>query len=387
MKLTTLLACGAALAGSAAAQGGYIYTIDKSVISSSTASIDAETASAILARRRGLTGGRTLGTSDDSILEALKNYGGWQQPLFGATDEEAPGKLFIRIPGFDGQIMDLTAAMPDLWVEGPTTDLKSDFKAQPQREDGICEYAVPISNSNKDIEVVFSYPAEGDLGCLDPSEVPHLPITLAVQSVLPTSPSSIPSTIMPLKRILTHLLATQGVESTILLLPSSLSLSKPKSHEAAHELRRRTQPEETPLALSPDIKSHSTLLASNNTSNTTQPLPRNIPACFTSLASCSNTTNSCSGHGDCFEARPKCFRCKCGTTVVREDSEGRKKTVQWGGGACEKKDVSVPFVLFASFAVVIAALIAGVIGMMASMGAQKLPSVLSAGVAGPTARK
>ena len=56
--------------------------------------------------------------------------------------------------------MDLSNAMPDLWVEAPTTDLKSDFKANPKRQDGICEYSLPTGVQNKDIEVVFSYPAE-----------------------------------------------------------------------------------------------------------------------------------------------------------------------------------------------------------------------------------
>lgn len=160
MKSISLLATCAALAGSAAAQTAFIYTLDKTVISSSTAFIDSDTASSILARRRGLTAERTLGTSDETTLETLKNYGGWQQPLFGEMGEEAPGKLFIRISGFDGSVMDLSAAMPDLAVEGPTTDLKSDFRAKPERDDGICEYAVPTGSSNKDIEVIFSYPAE-----------------------------------------------------------------------------------------------------------------------------------------------------------------------------------------------------------------------------------
>lgn len=226
-----------------------------------------------------------------------------------------------------------------------------------------------------------------DIGCLDTSEIPALPITLAVKSVLPTTAESIPSTIMSLKRILAHLLATQGVESTIVLLPSTLSAPPVKGHEAAHELRRRADPEETPLTLTPESHDDPVApLASNGTSNTTHPLPRVIPQCFASMGSCQNTTNHCSGHGDCYEARTNCFKCKCGTTVVRETEDG-KKTVQWGGGACEKKDVSVPFILFASFGIVMAALIAGVIGMMMSMGSEKLPSVLSAGVAGPTARK
>jgi hypothetical protein len=59
------------------------------------------------------------------------------------------------------EVMDLASAMPDLWIEEPTSDLKTDFAADPERSDGICEYTVPTGNKNKDIEVVFSYPVEG----------------------------------------------------------------------------------------------------------------------------------------------------------------------------------------------------------------------------------
>lgn len=72
---------------------------------------------------------------------------------------------------------------------------------------------------------------------------------------------------------------------------------------------------------------------------------------------------------------------------MRVNDDGSKKTVQWGGGACEKKDISVPFVLFASFGTVMLALVAGAVGMLYSMGSQELPSVLGAGVVGPSARK
>jgi hypothetical protein len=229
------------------------------------------------------------------------------------------------------------------------------------------------------------------MGCLDTSEIPSLPVVLALQSVLPATSSSIPTTINPLKRILSHLLATQDVESTIVLLPSKLTTLAPKDtpgHEAAYELRRRATPEETPLALhNAPNNAPASLLASNSTTNTTHPLPRNIPQCFTSASSCRNTTNHCSGHGDCYEARINCFKCKCVPTVLFDSKEEGRKTVEWGGGACEKKDVSVPFILFASFGVLMAALIAGGIGMLMSMGSQELPKVLSAGVAGPTARK
>jgi hypothetical protein len=61
--------------------------------------------------------------------------------------------------------------------------------------------------------------------------------------------------------------------------------------------------------------------------------------------------------------------------------------VQWGGTACEKKDVSVEFWLFASFGVAMTGLVAGAIGLLYIMGAEELPSVIGAGVAGPRATK
>lgn len=222
------------------------------------------------------------------------------------------------------------------------------------------------------------------MGCLEASEIPQLPLVLALQSVIPASADALSTTILPLKRILTHLLATQGVESTILLLPSKLLPQSTSTHSHAHARRQ----EETPLSLNPQSKDQPVhILASNKTSNATNPLPRVIPACFESLDSCNNVTNFCSGHGDCYEARNKCFRCKCGSTVVRTNDDGTTKSVHWGGMACEKKDVSVPFILFAGFGVIFTALVVGAIGMLYGMGSENLPSVLSAGVAGPTARK
>jgi hypothetical protein len=223
-----------------------------------------------------------------------------------------------------------------------------------------------------------------DLGCLAASEIPSLPIAMAIQSVIPSTADSIPTTISPLKRILSHLLATQGVESTILLLPSTLAQSTPKPAHA--HIRRQ---EETPFTLRPEgHDTPSVALASNKTTNATHPLADNLPECFESAAKCTNDTNACSGHGSCRKVREKCYRCACTPTIVSQEKDGsRKKTIAWGGAACEKKDVSVPFVLFASFGVAMAALVAGGIAMLFNMGSETLPSVLSAGVSGPTARK
>ena len=163
--LTAALSC-AGLLQYAAAQGAYLYTVDRKVMSSSTAMIDSEMASAIIARRRALTEERYLEITNEMLLQDIDAYGGHQAPLFAdGKKTEAPGKLFIRITGVDLKINDLDAAMPDLWVQEPTKDLLTDFKAAPSRQqkDNVCEYIVPPSLNTPNaqgVEVVFSYPLE-----------------------------------------------------------------------------------------------------------------------------------------------------------------------------------------------------------------------------------
>lgn len=173
-------------------------------------------------------------------------------------------------------------------------------------------------------------------------------------------------------------------ESTILLLPTP-------SKSGASRLQARESPEEAPLsAPSRQSVAKSSLVSSPlRTLNNSAPyIPPGtfLPFCFASNDSCVNRTNNCSGHGSCYAKHVGCYSCKCGTTIAYYNKDGSFKTVQWGGAACQKKDVSVPFFLFASFGVAMAALVAGSIGMLYSMGAQELPSVIGAGVAGPKAK-
>ncbi|RVX67023.1 hypothetical protein B0A52_09237 [Exophiala mesophila] len=397
MRSLTSILSAAALLHHVSANSAYLFTIDRSVVSSSTAMIDSDLASAIIARRRSLTADRHLGLSSESALEDLNNYGGYQLPLFGAQPAtEAPGKLFIRIHGVDMSIAEFDSYMPDLWIEDAATDLLTDFKAVDNRleKDGMCEYSVPPSLNapgSKDVEVIFSYPLDGEPSCLHASEIPTIPVILSLQHYLPTSPSDVKSQITGLVRILKHLSATQNVESTVLLLPTTLAKSKPHAHHN-HHARSVQLEEEEPLDL-PLIPFDSSVKAatdglisqSNATSNFT--LPLTLPACFTSQASCENTTNFCSGHGNCYEAHNACFKCRCGSTLARTNPDGTNKTTQWGGAACQKKDISVPFLMFAAFGVFFAAVIAGGIGLLYNMGSEPLPSVIGAGVAGPKAGK
>lgn len=63
-----------------------------------------------------------------------------------------------------------------------------------------------------------------------------------------------------------------------------------------------------------------------------------ISTCFTSADVCANSTNSCSGRGECMQASKAgktCFICACSQT-----SSQKGKTQTWVGDACERKDIS-----------------------------------------------
>ncbi|KAI2697715.1 hypothetical protein CBS147332_8698 [Penicillium roqueforti] len=114
------------------------------------------------------------------------------------------------------------------------------------------------------------------------------------------------------------------------------------------------------------------------------------PVCHASNSSCAESTNDCSGHGSCYlkygsgveGTTGNCYACQCRQSVV-QNSDGTTKTVQWGGSACQKRDISSPFFLVAGVSLLAIVLVGSAIGMLFSMGSQELPSVISAGVGGP----
>lgn len=76
-----------------------------------------------------------------------------------------------------------------------------------------------------------------------------------------------------------------------------------------------------------------------------RPLPQqpisSISTCFTTQDVCEQTTNTCSGRGQCVEATKSgrtCFVCSCSNTRTGEGAQ--TKTDVWVGESCERKDIS-----------------------------------------------
>ena len=198
--------------------------------------------------------------------------------------------------------------------------------------------------------------------------------------------------------------ADQGFPITVVLMPASSSKSKreaspygtyelPSVRQASREPTEAllsSSAQTTPNVVS-DLEDFPTILQS---SNKITPVRGILPACFIYLDLCQTTTNNCSGHGSCVKLHngskdlgtSDCYSCSCSPTIVDITEEGKEKkfkVTEWGGPACQKRDISVPFFLFAFSGIVLAGLVAAIIGLMYTMGNEELPSVIGAGVSGP----
>jgi len=103
-----------------------------------------------------------------------------------------------------------------------------------------------------------------------------------------------------------------------------------------------------------------------------------LSTCFYTAEMCEDETEGCSGRGECVSASKAgrtCFVCAC---EVTESDQGRKES--WAGEACERKDISGPFVLITGTVIGFILLIGGSVSLLYTVGGQELPSVLMGGV-------
>ncbi|KAI1170019.1 hypothetical protein F4777DRAFT_570896 [Nemania sp. FL0916] len=185
--------------------------------------------------------------------------------------------------------------------------------------------------------------------------------------------------------------ANQGLmETTIVFLDGfSSSSSSDELRRRQLQIQKNKVTSETATPQDTTFVSSTHKSSSSNNGNkvhdafASRPVP--VPSCFASQSACENGTSACSGHGVCIDKWSKaatdkaCFFCHCATTFEK-DARGRNQTFHWGGATCQKRDISTPFWLFAGVTIALVGTIAFSIGLLFSVGEEKLPGVIGAGV-------
>jgi hypothetical protein len=170
------------------------------------------------------------------------------------------------------------------------------------------------------------------------------------------------------------------MQTTLLLLPAVNEKSGSKKGSGQQEELRRRQAERVLNSFHKAAHAEPTTPAPNNLLRAPS---KAIPACFDSLDSCVSGTGNCSHQGQCLNkygsadaGGSACFACHCLSTRTGEDGA----LTHWAGPTCAKKDISVPFWLFAGFTLLMLGTLSLAVTMLYNVGDEKLPGVIGAGV-------
>ncbi|MCJ1402625.1 hypothetical protein MMC11_005845 [Xylographa trunciseda] len=419
-----------------ATSGASVYTFGHGLAPSIADDVTPSTARLLLAHRLGLSQFHSLENADDLTLSALNRFSGPQISLFGSSEEEEKvHKLLVIVEGVEDPER-LFTQPPTFTISNPPTSganrqLLNDFLTQDNHRRGatgswcIHSPGVPSIDSQ---DLFHSCNIEDSAGKYDLKKE----LDLMKASAWRTQGASVDDrTSIFYVSLLERIIAQEGLssdryqqytnrlrdllngfvhqesiqESTIVLMPPTSKQAK-RSAETygsykvpASTLYIREHPEEEPLSVyhpytSPPAVQDSVPKYVYTTNSTSRPKVT-MPICHSTEALCVTTTQSCSGHGKCYkknrdgtgeETANDCWACGCTASVIKHE-DGGIKTTNWGGPACQKKDVSVPFFLLAGFTIFILATLSWGIGLLYSIGEEDLPSVIGAGVTGPRAQK
>ncbi|GAD98513.1 conserved hypothetical protein [Paecilomyces variotii No. 5] len=420
-QTANLFALSLVAALGAQAYDASVYTFDRQPrASASHGTTLPQDAAKLIIERRMMLQGSLLGSADDEVVGYVDQFGGQQQSLFGLSQEQnEPRRQLLVLEGADS---DLASAVSNqksnnFNVHHVSGGLASDDSLETligmsqDKRGGFVSCAFDVNaDANPEVpagareclETTAAFP--GTLQVLGKDSSPSLPMRRveswsqengAVSILKITLPSqmdrkektAVSKTLSSLFDNLSSFAAKSEQETTVLFLPLTDGTTKQKRN-ARYETKENT--------LKPAVQQASSSESSDlHTSRFESSVPSTLmPVCYLSESACVDATNNCSGHGQCYRkygskddaSRSDCYACKCVETVEK-GKDGSVRTVQWGGPACQKKDVSTPFFLLAGITVGIVFAVASGIGMLFSVGQQELPSVIGAGVGAPKAQR
>ncbi|KAG9199665.1 hypothetical protein G6514_008220 [Epicoccum nigrum] len=404
MKLSWGFVASSLYCTAAAAANGHVFTFDGTATRAAPASspIDPQTARLILAQRLGLSRFHSIKDAEAAAIKSINTYGGRHQKLFGEDADTSRAKLLMWLDDASEdlaeELRDISTASFDISSPPPSADndrLIDDFATQAE---SLPKHADPKAKT-------YSAGVEADalLSTLKKTTLHNEYLTIFRADKSDKVEGNVFWRALPA-------LAQRGLDITVVTMPSSSANSKRRvvspygdyDMPSAIEARRNRQNPEALLSLTPepstspkteaeseseypDLEDFPVFTSEKKSNGTVRGI---LPPFFNSLASCEKLTLNCSGHGACkllHKAQDKTqqdrFGCACSPTIVGKGNT--RKVTNWGGPACQKKDISTPFWLFVGTGVMLAFLISTIIGMMYSIGSEELPSVIGAGVSGP----
>ncbi|KAJ0420992.1 hypothetical protein BJY00DRAFT_282809 [Aspergillus carlsbadensis] len=342
-----------------------------------------------------------IGSTDEGSIELLSNLAGSPSPLFNSpTNDGNPNTLFVLLEGLVDTIDSSIRAryQSELVLSAFPTEASMDafFDSflEARREDLLdsgsksCLIHGPRSpNSQKDglscLPDILGSHRSALLSLISTGEsfINEHRGTIVVRAVFKPlmNPEALPTYISNLNSVFSDLrsFGLTGNRATAVVLPSFNTTHKTYSRRALEMTKIDSE-----INLQRDARS--ALLEQE----TKVPLTL-APICYPSNSSCTESTNSCSGHGVCYKksgSEGDCYACRCQETLVKNE-DGTELLVRWGGAACQKKDISSPFFLISGVTIAIIVIIGTAIGMIYSVGTAELPGVISAGVGAPRTQK
>ncbi|KAI1364349.1 hypothetical protein F5Y08DRAFT_306887 [Xylaria arbuscula] len=361
----------AAGADSAAPQQAEVYMLKhtKQTTASNPPSIPNSLAEAILLQRLSspdkpsALGQLPQSLDEDDAISYINEFATPPRPLFDASDADEPKQLVITFSGITSKhYKQLKAAIPRV----PLAFTAPSLGPLPAKVTSSCAFGPSVNPKGSESSKCWS----------GKTQYLHYDV----------SKDSKPVQQLSLNLAALKSYANEGLmETTIVFLDedsSSLNIESDELRRRQLQIQKEAKMEDDTTTFVESTHSSSSF---NNKAVAGGSRRAPAPSCFASKSSCENATDSCSGHGVCVDRWAKdatdnsCFFCHCGTTVTTDD-KGARHWYNWGGDICQKRDVSTPFWMFAGVSITLVATIAFSIGLLFSVGEEKLPGVIGAGV-------
>jgi hypothetical protein len=398
MKLSSLLLPAIPSLAAAASLEAYLFSSSNSRTEAQThihesLKLTASGADAVVLQRLGVDDLDGLrGTSEDDVVAWINQLGKPIKPLFEDVEEtKEPYQLVVALKGASDKTL---AALRKL-SRSHSSFTTSETKYLPSV---YLPESLIMSSRGSQCKLLGAV-KPGDKACwngrsgyfeVEPENVGSWAFIAAeaYQSkiCINANISSKQSDISRIINTIQALAASNKMETVLMAVPASASLSSRSEYNKQRRALDTTQEQ----VINEDDKPKSEHVDSSRPSTSdfhnfaTRPKGR-VPAVFASRNACETTTDFCSGHGRCFNkfsstSKNQAWSCRCNSTY-ESDHGGKSNTMyNWGGNACEKIDISIPFWLILGFTVTIIGVVGASISLLFSVGEEKLPGVIGAGV-------